>query len=148
VGDLISSTDFLPTICQAAGVRPVEGIDGVSFLPQIRGQTGQPREWLYHWYSPRQSANLTVREFTFDHRYKLYRTGEFYDLAADINEKQPMAITTLSGDAAVAAVRLQRALDQFTNARPVALDRMLQSADSTDTTAPKAKAKKKKKGNQ
>ena len=62
-GDLISSTDFLPTICEAAGVPVPADTDGVSFLPQLRGERGTPRQWLYCWYSPRQRADLTVREF-------------------------------------------------------------------------------------
>ena len=41
--DLISSTDFLPSICQAAGIDVPSQIDGLSFLPQLRGQTGTPR---------------------------------------------------------------------------------------------------------
>ena len=81
--DLISSVDFLPTICQAAGADVPANIDGVSFLPQLRGEKGTPREWLYSWYSPRQQADMTVSEYAFDHGYKLYRTGQFFDLAAD-----------------------------------------------------------------
>jgi arylsulfatase A len=47
-GDLIDATDFLPTICEATGV-PVPAelkMDGRSFLPQLRGEKGSPREWL------------------------------------------------------------------------------------------------------
>jgi len=41
--------DFLPTICEATGV-PVPAelkIDGRSFLAQLRGEQGHPRDWLY-----------------------------------------------------------------------------------------------------
>ena len=78
--DLLSSSDILPTLCEAVGINPPEGIDGRSFLPQIQGQRGNPRDWLYIWYSPRQRADLTVKEYAFDLHYKLYRTGEFYAL--------------------------------------------------------------------
>jgi arylsulfatase A len=67
--DLISSVDFLPTICQAVGVDVQANVDGVSFLPQLRGEKGTPREWLYTWYSPRQQADMTVREWAHDHGY-------------------------------------------------------------------------------
>jgi arylsulfatase A len=97
--------------------------DGVSFLPQLRGERGTPREWLYCWYSPRQQADLTVKEFAFDQQHKLYRTGEFFDLAADPFEQRPLQRDALSGEAAKAASRFQTVLDQFTNARPVELDR-------------------------
>ena len=51
--DLIDATDFLPTICEAAGISvPADlKIDGRSFLPQIRGERGQPREWLADFFS-------------------------------------------------------------------------------------------------
>lgn len=125
--DLISSTDFLPTICQAAGVEVSPYIDGISFLPQLRGQTGTPREWLYTWYSPRQRADLTVRECAFDQRYKLYRTGEFYDLIADPDEKQPIAKDNLDVAGSTAASKLKQVLDDFADARPQALDRQFQA---------------------
>lgn len=123
--DLVDTTDFLPTLLEAAGV-PVPSdlrLDGRSFLPQLRGRQGQAREWIYAWYSPRQGADLTVREFAFDQRFKLYRGGPFYDLEKDPAEKQPLAVASLTGVAAVAARRLQGALDQFKDARPAELDR-------------------------
>lgn len=121
--DLISSADFLPTICEAAGVAVPTNMDGVSFLSQLRGQRGTPREWLYCWYSPRQQADLTVREFTFDHSYKLYRDGRFFDLANDPFEDKPLHTETLVSVAATTAKKLQAALDQFKDARPAELDR-------------------------
>jgi arylsulfatase A len=141
--DLVDSTDFLPTLLEAAGVKPPAGlkVDGRSFLPQLRGQAGRPREWIYSWYSPRQSADMTVREFAFNHRYKLYRTGEFFDVRADAEEQRPQDPSGLGGEAADAARLLQGALDQFRNARPTALDRAFESANPAAAT--KAKAKKK-----
>ncbi len=90
------------------------------FCPQLLGDKGQPRDWVYSWYSPRQSADLTVREFAFNHRYKLYRSGEFFDLSKDVEEKQPLKVASLEGEAAAAAKLLQDALDQFKDARPSA----------------------------
>ena len=122
--NLVDSTDFLPTLLEAAGQPAPSGLklDGRSFLPQLRGQRGQPRDWIYSWYSPRQGADRTVREFAFNHRFKLYRSGEFFDLEKDSSEKQPLAIGSLKGTAADAAPRLRRALDQFRNARPTKLE--------------------------
>jgi arylsulfatase A len=139
--DLISSVDFLPTLCEAAGVPIPANIDGVSFLPQLRGERGRPRRWLYSWYSPRQQADLTVREFAFDHRFKLYRTGEFYDLDHDIDEVHPLKVAALEGDAAAAAKRLQGALDQFDGARPAELDRAFVAAAKASGTQAPAKEK-------
>lgn len=120
--DLISCADFLPTLCAAAGVPVPAGLDGISFLPQLKGEPGTPREAIYMWYSPRQSKDLTVKELAFDHEHKLYRTGELYDLRADAQEKTPLA-----GDHPARA-KLQSVLDQYKDARPVALDRQFEQS--------------------
>ena len=135
--DLADSTDFLPTLLDAAGAKAPGNLkfDGRSFLPQARGEKGQPREWVYSWYSPRQGADMTVRELAFNHRFKLYRNGNFFDLGKDIEEKQPLKVASLTGEAAAAAKLLQGALDQFADARPANLDQPGAKAD---------KAKKKK----
>jgi arylsulfatase A len=143
--DLVSVADFLPTLCEAAGATVPANCDGVSFLPQLRGARGTPREWLYIWYSPRQRLDLTVREFTFDQNFKLYRTGQFHDLNADPLEERPLPLASLSGQAAVAARKLQTALDRFKDARPVALDRQFeQSMKASEGSAAKQKGKRKK----
>ena len=141
--DLISSTDFLPTLCQAAGVKVPANVDGVSFLPQLRGEKGAPREWLYCWYSPRQSFELKVREFAFDHGYKLYRTGEFFNLAADPFEMMPLDAAALASTQVAAKAKLQKVLDQFKDARPAELDRQFEQ--SMKSESPEATPKKKKK---
>lgn len=119
---LVDTTDFLPTLLEAAGTPPPALLDGRSFLPQLTGRSTAPREWIYSWYSPRQGADTTVREFAFDQRFKLYRSGNFFDLQTDPEEKQPRPADTLSGDEATAAARLKQALDQFNAVRPKELD--------------------------
>jgi arylsulfatase A len=122
-GDLVDTTDFLPTLCEAAAVKLAapETLDGRSFYPQLRGEKGNPRPWIYVWYSPRQGADKTIREFAFDQHFKLYRSGKFFDLTKDRDEKTPLAADSLTGDAATAAKALQLALDQFKGARPANL---------------------------
>jgi arylsulfatase A len=133
--DLVDSTDFLPTICEAAGITvPAElKTDGRSFLPQVRGEKSQPREWIYSWYSPRGEG---LREFAFNHRYKLYRSGEFYDLTNDRDENSPQQVAALTGEAGAPAKTLQGALDQYKNARPATLP------EPGVKAKPKAKKKK------
>jgi arylsulfatase A len=146
--DLVDSTDFLPTVLEAAGAKLPAGIpfDGRSFLSQVRGEKGQPRDWIYSWYSPRQQASLTVREFAFNARYKLYRTGEFHDLTSDLEEKSPLAVTTLSGERAVAAKLLQGALDRYASVRDPKLDQLgLEAIEGKKSDEP-ATAKKAKGG--
>lgn len=120
--DLISSVDILPTICEAAGMRVPANTDGVSFEKQLQGQRGTAREWLYCWYSPRQQADMTVKEYSQNQQFKLYRTGELFDLASDPFEKHPLDRDSLSKEAKKAAIELQKVLDSFTNARPAELD--------------------------
>ena len=141
--DLISSTDFLPTICEAAGASVPANTDGVSFLPQIKGEVGKPREWLYCWYSPRLQSDMTVREFAFDDHYKLYRTGEFYDLKADPFEKSLLEGDKLQITETAAVAKLQRVLDQYNDTRPVELDRAFEQ--TLGDNPPKKKVKKNKK---
>jgi arylsulfatase A len=109
-----------------------QDIDGVSFYPQLQGAAGTPREWLYCWYSPRQRVDLSVSEFTFDHHFKLYRSGEFFDLVADPFEQQPIDSTALSDSQKLAHAKLQAALDQFSDARPKRLDRAFVKSRSAD----------------
>ena len=139
--DLVDSTDFLPTLLDAADVSAPTGaeLDGRSFLPQARGKMGSPREWIYSWYSPRQSADFTIREFAFNQDYKLYRSGKFFDLRQDPEEKSPLAVAALDRDAARAAQLLQQALDQYTHARPAQFDRL---ADDLEPSNPKKKRRK------
>lgn len=141
--DLVDSTDFLPTICEVAGVSvPSElKIDGRSFLPQLRGETGHPRQWVYSWYSPRRQ---TPREFAFNQRYKLYRTGEFYDLRKDIEETNALQVGRLESDAAAAATLLQRALDHFKDARPAHLAKSVAPAESAKQKKEKQKKQRQK----
>jgi arylsulfatase A len=145
--DLVSATDFLPTICEATHVEVPSNIDGVSFLPQLLGEKGTPREWLYSWYSPRQTQNLNVREFAFDHGHKLYRTGQFFDLVSDPFEKTPVEMASADEKQKLAHSKLQTTLSKFDNARPVALDRQFAQETPSEKTdsAKKKKTKKKKK---
>lgn len=129
VRDLVDLTDFLPTLCASSGVAipPDLTIDGRSFLPQLRGGQGNPREWLYSYWVPlreKQTAHVGARgavEQGFDHRYKLYSAGSFFDLQSDPEEKSPLHVAALKGDMAAAARKLQAALDQFRDARPAHL---------------------------
>jgi arylsulfatase A len=127
--DLIDSTDFLPTICAAAGVAVPTSlkIDGRSFLPQIRGEKGEPREWIYTWYA-RDGAPPT-REFVTTKDYKLYRGGRFYDLRKDpFEEGEPKQLADLIGDEAKAAQRMKAVFAQFADARPEGLQKMAADA--------------------
>src|SRR5262245_56207561 len=81
--DLVDSTDFLPTVLEAARAPLPAGLvpDGRSFLPQLRGEPGDPRRWVYSWYA--RDGGPAAVESARTRRYKLYRDGRFYEVAAD-----------------------------------------------------------------
>jgi len=118
-GDIVDFSDFLPTLCECAGVPvPQEmNIDGRSFLPQLKGEKGHPREWIYCWFS-RDGSDAKAKEFARNQRYKLYRTGEFYDIDNDRLEENPLREKDLDQAAMKVRKMLQNALDQYSNARP------------------------------
>lgn len=117
--DLIDAVDFLPTICEATGT-PVPAdlkLDGRSFLPQLRGEKGNPRPWLYAWYNPSGGAKAKA-EFAHDARFKLYTDGRFYAVDKDDWERSPLVDAALDAKALAAKAELQAALKQFEGPRP------------------------------
>ena len=116
--DLVDFSDFLPTMCECAGANVPEklNIDGKSFLPQVKGEKGHPRDWIYCWYNP--GGGPTGKEFARNQQYKLYRTGEFYDISADVLEKKPLTNAALDDKAKAVKKLLQEALDKYKDARP------------------------------
>lgn len=117
--DLIASVDFLPTICEATGAKvpSAPGIDGQTFLPQLLGLRGRPRETYYLWYA-RNGGGTADFEFAQSVTHKLYRDGKFFDLVADPFEKKPLGVAKLAGNAAAEARKLQAELDKYASARP------------------------------
>lgn len=111
--NLVDSTDFLPTLCEAAGVEVPESlaVDGRSFFGQMLGG-GPAREWIYCWYA-RDGGPKANLEFAMDGRHKLYRDGRVFDLEADPFET--------SAQAGPAPKHLQAVLDRYAEARPEAL---------------------------
>ena len=119
--DLIEATDFLPTIFEAAGLNFPEGyvIDGRSFYPQLKGEKGNPRDWMFFHFEPmnRRSGLDDLRQIRFirDHKWKLYETGELYDLEADWDEDIPIYEVEDSKSQSEARNRLKPVFSQMTN---------------------------------
>jgi arylsulfatase A len=114
--DLVDFSDFLPTLADASGASLPKNvtIDGRSFLPQLRGEPSNPRDWIFCWYQ--RNPGDTLYRFARDKRWKLYgggdhgRAGRLYDVPADPLEQNPDP----GGDEAAAArARLQAALDSM-----------------------------------
>jgi len=114
--NLVDFSDFLPTLCELTGSEvPTElAIDGRSFLPLLKGGDYQPREWVYCWYS--RNGKTNIQQWARNQRYKLYPSGELYDISQDMLEKTPLS--ELAPEAQQARATLQGVLDQFKDARP------------------------------
>lgn len=100
IHDLVDFSDFLPTLCDIANVdisTKTDSLDGRSFLPQLLGEKGNPREWIYCWYSKMGQMDR-VKVFARNQRYKLYQSGEFYDIENDVLEKSPLAKQDLTDE--------------------------------------------------
>ncbi len=109
--DLIDASDILPTLAGLAGAKLPAGvtIDGRSFAPQLLGKKPSSpwRDWcLSQYYDQR-----VIR----DQRFKLYSSGEFYDLSEDPLEHHDMTQSgkLLLKPAERGRQRLQRVLDSL-----------------------------------
>lgn len=112
--DLVNFSDMFPTMLEASHTSKPDGLilDGRSFLPQIQGKTGNPRQWSYCWYS--RSGTNKSQVFARTQRYKLYRTGKLYDIKNDRLEKSHLS-GELDAEASAARKLLQTALAQFSD---------------------------------
>jgi arylsulfatase A len=72
---LIDSTDLLPTFAELIGAKLPETIffDGHSFAPQLLGEAGTPREWIFN--------QLAAMWYVRDARWKLNEKGELHDMS-------------------------------------------------------------------
>ncbi len=108
--DLMDCSDIVPTLMDAAGAcLPADlVVDGRSFLPAVRGERGDPREWVFFHYII--GRGRPTREWAMDKRWKLYSSGEFYDYLDDPKEKKPIRA---EGEAEEARKKLQLVLDHM-----------------------------------
>ena len=89
--DLIDFTDFMPTLAELAGARlPDIKLDGTSFVPQLYGKKGKPREWIYTEWSGKSWVRTK--------QWKLYRDGRLYDMRNNPLEETPMEETPASSE--------------------------------------------------
>ncbi len=103
--DLIDFSDFFGTCAELAGAALPQGVtlDTHSFAPQVRGEPGSPRQWVY--------VELNGRAYARDARYKLTKAGTLFDLAEAPFKEIPVANVTNDSAAAASRERLQKVLD-------------------------------------
>lgn len=113
--DLIDSSDFLPTILDAAGITPPDGyvMDGRTFLPQLKGEKGNSRDWVYFHFEPMSGRVYRFARYIRNHKYKLYDDGRLFDLSTDAEEEFPFEASTDDDDRAAARNQLAPVFDQM-----------------------------------
>ena len=120
--DLVDSTDFLPTILEAAGISAPKDyvMDGRSFYPQLLGENGTPRDWIFFHFdplSPRSiisgspAASKPLIRFVREKRWKLYDDGRLYDLKEDPDEDIPLLSSGDTDNSKNIRRKLEKVLD-------------------------------------
>lgn len=112
--DLVDFTDFYTTLADAAGIKlgADDPIDGRSFFPQLKGQKGNPRNWVLNHYIPYWMRHLKVGQFARDSEFKLYNDGRLYNVPADLKEENAIENTGKNKKAAASRKMLQAVLDK------------------------------------
>jgi hypothetical protein len=75
LNDLVDFSDFFTTFADLGGAKLPEGIkvDGHSFAPQLRGEAGTPRDWIY--------VQLGTQWYVRNKGFKLTESGELFDMS-------------------------------------------------------------------
>lgn len=105
--DIVSFADPYATFAELAGAKLPDNlkIDGKSFAPQLKGETGTPRDWAYvqlgaHWF---------VREPGF----KLNERGELFDMSDAPFVEKPVPADRDTESSKAARLRLTAALKEL-----------------------------------
>jgi arylsulfatase A len=97
--DLVDFSDVVPTLAELGGTKLPGNIkfDGRSFAPQLRGEKGRAREWIF--------SQLGHEKLVRDSRYMLHSDGRMYDV-----ENDPLEHDDLSGKTKSEIVEAQKRL--------------------------------------
>ena len=95
--ELVEFSDFLPTFAEAANAKLPDDIDGKSFYNLLANKTYTPRESVFiHYYPNPQTISKRSGCFARTVEYKLYSSGQFFDIKNDKWEKKPLDINLLN----------------------------------------------------
>jgi N-acetylglucosamine-6-sulfatase len=91
--EVVANIDLAPTFLQVAGLQPPAALDGKSFLPLLKGEKVEWRDYLlYEYYWERNFPQTPTMHALRGSRYKYIRyhgiwdTDELYDLSVDPKE--------------------------------------------------------------
>ena len=132
--DIIDFSDYVPTFAAVAGAKLPENvvIDGQSFLPQIKGEKGTPREWAY--------VQLARMWYVRSMNWKLNEKGELYDMSGAPFEEKLVPADSTDPVAVAERAKLQAALNKLNPAGGI-----LDDGDGTGRHGGKKEKKKSKK---
>ena len=132
--DMIDFSDYVPTFAAVAGAKLPENvvIDGQSFLPQIKGEKGTPREWAY--------VQLARMWYVRSMNWKLNEKGELYDMSGAPFEEKLVPADSTNPVAMAERAKLQAALNKLNPAGGI-----LDDGDGTGRHGGKKEKKKSKK---
>jgi arylsulfatase A len=108
--DLIDFSDFFATFTELTGAHLPGGttLDSHSFAPQIKGERGTPREWVY--------VELNGKSYARNNRFKLTNGGELFDLSEAPFKEIPVPEDSKDATAISARADLQKVLAQLPTA--------------------------------
>jgi arylsulfatase A len=123
----------LPTFADLAGAKlPTKNVlDGRSFLPQLMGKKGNPREWIF--------IELGNKWYVREAKWKLNREGELFDMSNAPFQEKLVSNYAQNKEASEAYSRLQKALKSLSPEKGI-----LDNADGSGRHASNVKKKKKK----
>ena len=99
--DLIDFSDVFPTLCELSGAPlPQAELHGRSFLPQLLGKPGNPREWVH--VQDKEHRHVRNRDYILNNNNELRPVVEAWEPPAKSNqgrhsEKEQAARKTLAG---------------------------------------------------
>lgn len=96
-GHIAAFWDFLPTVCDIVGEEPPKGIDGISYLPTLLGDTASQKKHAYlYWEFHEQGGKRAIRRGDWKAIQLQVNTAPngpiaLYDLGMDIAEENDLA---------------------------------------------------------
>lgn len=94
-GHVSAFWDFMPTVCEVAGIEPPENIDGISYLPAMLGKLQHQHDHIYFEFHEQGGKQAVIEgnwklirlEVTSPEKTRL----ELYNLEADPSEQNNLA---------------------------------------------------------
>jgi arylsulfatase A len=107
VKDLVELSDFYATIADLTGAKLPEGVtmDSNSFAPQLKGDPGTPRPWVF--------VQLVDQWYVRSPRWKLNQAGELFDMKDAPFAEIVVPADTNDPEAIAGRKLLQAALDEL-----------------------------------